>query len=125
MPESSKNYDSSGNAWTVTSLHAHFDKVLYEMDKRYEQRFSAQEQALAAALRAAQAAVAISETNSDKWRANANEWRAAMEDRERKFVTRDMFSAGQDAGLRAAWGIAMSIVAVLIAGAALIVRMKY
>jgi len=61
---------------TVT-LKEHFEKILAEKDK-----------AINIALAAAKEAVLVAETNAEKWRSNANEWRAAMNDREKKFITR-------------------------------------
>jgi hypothetical protein len=70
-----------------------------DADKRNEQRFTAQQQAIkdaltsqkeavAAALVAAEKAVLVAENNAEKWRMNANEWRASMLDRETKFASR-------------------------------------
>lgn len=50
-----------------------------EQEKRYEQRFKAQERA-----------VQVAETAAEKWRNQANEWRAAMLDRERTFFSKGM-----------------------------------
>lgn len=50
-----------------------------EQEKRYEQRFDAQEQA-----------VRVAETSAEKWRNQANEWRSAMLDRERTFFSKGM-----------------------------------
>jgi hypothetical protein len=60
-----------------------------ETDRRYEQRFLAQEKAVSAALSAAEKAVERAEINAEKWRMNANEWRGAMDDRERNYVMKD------------------------------------
>ena len=50
----------------------------------------ADQKAVSAALAAAEKAVAVAERNAEKWRDNANEWRAAMQDRERNFLSRGM-----------------------------------
>ena len=50
-----------------------------ERDKRYNERFSAQEKA-----------TAIYQQHADIWRESANEWRAAMGDREREFLSKSM-----------------------------------
>ena len=60
-------------------LRQHFEALLEETDKRYNQRFEAQEKAVSAA-----------EANSEKWRNNANEWRESMLDRERQFFSKSM-----------------------------------
>lgn len=61
--------------WNVDSLR----ELMEEQEKRYEQRFAAQEQA-----------VKVAETSAEKWRNQANEWRAAMLDRERNFFSKGM-----------------------------------
>ncbi len=81
------------SAWTIDSLHSHLITILGEIDKRYEQRFQAQEKAVLAALAAAEKAVTVAEVNAEKWRSNANEWRGSMDDRERNFARRDSVEA--------------------------------
>jgi hypothetical protein len=44
-------------AWTIESMHAHLLKIMDERDRRYEQRFEAQETAIRAALAAAEKAL--------------------------------------------------------------------
>jgi hypothetical protein len=66
------------------SLKEHFEKLLCEMDKRYCQRFEAQQAAVSAALTSSSAAVDKAEINAEKWRNNANEWRGAMNDKDKK-----------------------------------------
>lgn len=61
--------------WNVDSLM----EFIKEQEKRYEQRFAAQEQA-----------VKIAEASAEKWRNQANEWRSAMMDRERTFFSKGM-----------------------------------
>lgn len=75
---------------TEVQLKEYLEALINEADKRYEQRFVAQEKATAAALAAADKANALSEANAEKWRTNANEWRQAMNDRERNFLSRGM-----------------------------------
>jgi hypothetical protein len=58
------------------------------MDRRYEQRFAAQEAAVIAALAASEKANLLADANAERWRAEANEWRGAMNDRERGFMSR-------------------------------------
>ena len=72
----------------VISLREHIREMLNEIDKRYEQRFNAQEAATKAALASASLAVDKSETNANKWRENANEWRGAMSDKDKLFTPR-------------------------------------
>lgn len=63
--------------WTIQTLKEHFEGILTERDK-----------ALNAALNSAKEAVSKAENNAEKWRDNANEWRAAMNDRDKNFITR-------------------------------------
>lgn len=53
---------------------------LGELDKRYEQRFDAQEKAVGAALRSAQEAVAKAETATEKRFDAVNEFRQSLND---------------------------------------------
>lgn len=70
------------------SLHEHIDGLLHEFDKRYEQRFAAQEQATLAALNSAQLAVDKAEANTKLWQANSNEWRGTMTDKDKLYMTK-------------------------------------
>ena len=89
--------------WTLTTLADHLlstvSALLGEMDKRYEQRFRAQEKAtdtaflaqekaIQAALAAAKEAVSKAETAVEKRFDNTNEWRNAMNDRDRNQMPR-------------------------------------
>ena len=71
-------------------LKEYIEALISAADRRYEDRFSAQEKAVAAALSSAEKAVDRAEVNAERWRANANEWRAAMTDRERQFLSKGM-----------------------------------
>lgn len=70
------------------TLREYTDRLLLEVDKRYEQRFVAQELATKAALASAQLAVDKSEREAARWRDSANEWRAAMSDKDRLLCTK-------------------------------------
>jgi hypothetical protein len=85
------------SAWTPDLLFAYFERVISDADRRYEERFVAQEKAVVAALAAAKEAVATAERNAEKWRQNANEWRGSMDDREKKFVSQDVMTSWKDA----------------------------
>ncbi len=61
-----------------------------ERDRRYGEVSEAKERAITAAMAAAEKAIGIAEANAEKWRTNANEWRAAMNDRERNFLSKGM-----------------------------------
>jgi hypothetical protein len=71
-------------------LKAHFEAILAEKEKRYEQRFLAQEKSVEAAFASSETAKEVAEANWAKWQANANEWRKAMDDRERNFLSKGM-----------------------------------
>jgi hypothetical protein len=60
-------------------------RLLKERDRRYEDRFKGQEQALS---------LLAQQTKADK--AQANEWRGALADKDSRFVTREAFSAVLD-----------------------------
>jgi hypothetical protein len=85
------------SSWTVDMLKEHVAALIQLNDKRYEERYTgqvqavtaalaAQEKAVNAALVAAEKAVLVAETNAQEWRRGSNEWRQAMTDREIKFV---------------------------------------
>jgi hypothetical protein len=59
--------------------------LLAERHLQYEQRFAAQQRAIAMALAAQKEATLLAEANAERWRMSANEWRGAMNDRERNF----------------------------------------
>lgn len=92
--------ERQGSGWTLDTLKALMD----ERDRRYSEVSEAKERAISAALAAAEKAVSVAEANAEKWRSNSNEWRAAMDDRERNFLSKGM---GYVVG-------ALSVVALLI-----------
>jgi hypothetical protein len=55
------------------------EKLLAERDRRYQERFIAQEKA-----------ERIFMASLDAWKSHTNEWRGAMEDRERRFLSKAM-----------------------------------
>ena len=121
------------SSWTVDMLKEHVTQVISLNDKRYEERYTgqvqavnaalaAQEKAVNAALVAAEKAVLVAETNAQEWRKGANEWRQAMTDREIKFVSITEFnlikerldrSEGSGRGMRDMYG--WIVAAVLLA----------
>lgn len=79
------------SAWTTDTLRLHILSLISESDKRYEQRFIsqqeaiqaallAQKEAMSAALIAADRAVVKAETAAEKRFDNVNEFRGAMAD---------------------------------------------
>jgi hypothetical protein len=119
---------------SIQSDLAGLRELMQETDKRYAERFQAQEKFHAAALAASEKQVALAEANAEKWRANANEWRGAMDDREGKFVLKDslgpelsalhkevdvlrenaQLTAGKGAGMTTMWGYVTAAVTLLI-----------
>ena len=105
---------------TEVSLKEHFEQLLAALDKRYEDRFAAQEQA-----------IAVAERVGEKWRADANEWRTAMNDRERNFVSQKEFLAlkervdrheGSGKGMEKLWGWIVAGVITAISAIGLFLR---
>ena len=80
----------------AVSLRDYLCALLSELDRRYEQRFQAQSEAVKAALSAIKVADEKSAINTATWRANANEWRAAMSDKDKLMVTRNEFMSLQE-----------------------------
>jgi CHASE3 domain sensor protein len=74
-----------------------FEVRLAEIDKRYEQRFTSQQEATKSALASAQMAVDKAELNAERWRANANEWRGSMNDKDKLFMPRNEVNPRLDA----------------------------
>jgi len=78
----------SPSSWTVDTLKSHFEELLAEVDKRYEQRFEGQEKAVNAALTAAKEAVAKAENAAEKRFDSVNEFRGQLSDQARTFMPR-------------------------------------
>lgn len=70
----------SPSGWTTDTLRADVLGRLGELDKRYEQRFEAQEKAVVAAITAADRAVGKAETATEKRFDGVNEFRASLSD---------------------------------------------
>jgi hypothetical protein len=88
------------DAWNVTTLREHLDRILADLDKRLDQRFDSQDKAseaarisakdaVSAAFLAAEKAVTVSQAEALRAREAANEWREAMTDRERRFALQE------------------------------------
>lgn len=90
------------------SLKDYLIGLIDERDKRYDQRFGAQEKAVNAALAAAQAAVDKAEKAVDRRLDNTNEWRQALND-----LVRGQRSEG--IGLKSGWGWAIALISTTIA----------
>jgi hypothetical protein len=71
--------------WTLETIRA----VLEEMDKRYAQRFAAQESALASALASQKEAILKAEHATEKRFDSVNEFRGQLKDQTATFATTD------------------------------------
>lgn len=74
--------------WTNSTLYLHFKRVIEESDLRHEQRFQAQEKALAAGFAAAEKAVTKAESSAEKRFDSVNEFRGTLSDQVATFVPR-------------------------------------
>jgi len=120
--------------------------LIEEHDKRYTQRFDAQQQAMSAALAAAEKAVSKAETASEKRFESVNEFRAALGDQTRDLMPRAEVearfgsltekidgpngvmrrierSAGRGAGLADGWGYLVGAVGLIAAVVALFIKL--
>lgn len=88
------------SGWTIDTLAAHVSSMFREADRRYEQRFVAQEKAVAdalaaqdkavqTALMAAKEAVGKAEAATEKRFDAVNEFRAQLNDQAGRLMTRD------------------------------------
>ncbi len=125
----------SGLVWTHDTLRQHLLSVMDERDRRYEQRFQAQQDAMDAALVAAKEALAKNDAVLEARLQLLNEFRAAMSDRDRDFIPRtevevrmravekrvDSMEGKADGSWRT-WAYVSGAVAVLIALGALAAR---
>ncbi len=101
------------SGWTVDTLHLHIQAMMDERDKRHDQTIMAQKEAVVSALASAERAVEKSETIAERWRANANEWRAALGDRDKQYLTKDVAKGYFVCGLMSA-GVIVGIVELVI-----------
>jgi hypothetical protein len=127
--------ERSPSAWTIDSLLAHVNRVLAEMDRRFEQRFQAQQYATEMALDAAKEAVLKAEAAADKRFDAHNEFRSTLSDQAATLMPRseteqrlealsqrlnDLVGIvatmqGHDTGVSATWGIFIGAVGVVAA----------
>ncbi len=99
--------------WSVDTLHEHITAMMTERDKRYEALTGAQKDAVDASISSAQRAVDKAEAIAEKWREHANEWRAAMTDKDKLYLTKDVARGYFISGLMAA-GVLVAIVETII-----------
>ena len=77
-------------------IKEHFEAILAEKDKRYEQRFDAQEKAVNSALTAAKEAVAKAEIAAEKRFDSVNEFRKTLSDQTGTFIPRPEYTQRLD-----------------------------
>jgi hypothetical protein len=124
------------------SLKEHIERILGEMDKRYEQRFAASQKASSDALAATEKAIDKQDAASEKRFASVNEFRAtlsdqaaqllpraeaqvefkALRDRLDAITLRQERSEGKSTGLSAGWGYLVGLIGFLAAVAGLASR---
>lgn len=76
------------DGWTLKTLK----ELMDERDKRYT-----------VVSETSKKAVDVAERNAERWRDNANEWRAAMNDKDRNFVTKN-----------ALWGYFLGVIGLML-----------
>lgn len=77
-------------------IKEHFEAILAEKDKGYEQRFNAQEKAVNAALIAAKEAVEKAEAAASKRFDSVNEFRQTLSDQTATFIPRPEYTQRLD-----------------------------
>ena len=133
---------SLNKSWTLEAYVSHNESMRVETDRRYEQRFAAQEKAVEAALTSAKEAVLKAETASEKRFEGVNEFRATLADQAATLISRaeveQLFKAlnekvdsvtgrmdrldGRAGGIDASWVKIVGIITILIGIAAVIVK---
>lgn len=139
MNEKLPSEDKTGTSiWNVFTLYEHFTALIAEKDRRYQEKFAAQENAVKIALEEREKATLKSEESYNERFKSVNEFRGTLSDQSHTFITRteaqqatksnsDKIEAltsrfdkleGRSAGLSAGWiiaGQAISIIAAIIA----------
>lgn len=128
------------SGWSVETAMFHLLSVTASNDRRYEQRFEAQEKAVGNAIFAADRAVVKAEAATEKRFESVNEFRATLSDQQRTFMPRSESDAiikaldvrlqrmeelarvgqAERAGIQGGWGYAVGVAGfvALLAGAA-------
>jgi len=125
------------SAWTIDSAKAHLLALMAEKDKRDQQRFDAQSDAINAALQSAEKAVTKAEVAAERRFDSVNEFRDTLRDQATTFVNRAELAAlnarlsdlaarvdrneGQSSGTNATVGYFIAAGGVIIAIAAIVV----
>ncbi len=127
--------------WTLATLKAHLQQQIVSLDRRLDERFIANDRALSIALSSAKEAVDRAQATQESRNAQQNEWRASLNDLSQTRMSRDEAMSrfqrseetlgilagrldrieGAAGGISSLNGIIMSIMAVLIAAAGLVI----
>lgn len=75
--------------WTFKTLEKYFERVIKELNERYEQRFKGQESALSAALISTEKAINAAKEAQDGVNTKGNEFRASLEDYQKNMLSRN------------------------------------
>lgn len=84
--------EAQPSGWTPDLLKQHFDALLRARDLRFDQRFTAQQEAIHAALLAAKEAVSKAESATERRFDAVNEFRAQLADQASTFARQDNLS---------------------------------
>lgn len=127
--------DKPRDGWTFDTLYAHLVALIDERDRRYEQRFVSQLDAVRNAQDSAQRATTKAEEASERRFAGVNEFRQTLSDQATRFITRaevEIIAArmtdrileldkkatraeGRSGGLAAGWAAVLGAVALISA----------
>jgi hypothetical protein len=72
----------------IDGVTAWFEKLLHERDRRYEERFNSQKEAVSAAFKASQLAIDKAETALLDWKTSHNELQRQLKDQQATFYSR-------------------------------------
>lgn len=139
------------SGWTIDTLREHFLALIAEKDKRDQQRYEAQTDAINAALLAAEKAVTKAEAANQRRFEGVNEFRQTLSDQAATFLSRAEFEAqrraddtqrkaddlrmrdlaarvdkteGKSAGLNAGWGYLIGAIGLFAAIVAVVVALQ-
>ena len=68
------------SGWTIDTLKEHYDRLLEDLEKRYDEKFLAQKSAVDAAFVSSQKAIDKSDESLKEYKATANEFRKTISD---------------------------------------------
>jgi hypothetical protein len=89
------------NVKDIISLREYLERVILEQEKHFERLIEEKEKLYNERFNAAEVAVKKAEDNAQKWRENANEWRSTMNDKDKLLLPRSEFTAYKESTERA------------------------